>query len=138
MTESNQKTLHRRKMLAYLGFAFILVLGAVFSFGSRPAQADSFAQVASATATATTTATLAAGGVGVGTGTAVSGTRTAVPSLAAPAGGVGTSTSLVPVTGADLSQPDPNETGKIVLRVAAGILGLLLVAFGIRASSVKR
>lgn len=135
MTDHIQLFSHKRKIIAYLGIAFLVVLGVVFSFGVRPALADSPAQVASATVTVMSTATTA-GGVGVGT--TVSGTRTVVPSLAAPAGGVGTSTSLVPVTGADLSNSQQDETGTIMLRLAAGVLGLLLVVFGVRASMAKR
>ena len=99
-----------------LAGVLLLLFGLVFSMTSQPAMANTPAQVATATVTATT-------------GVVVTPTNT-VPATLAPPAATGTPTVLVPVTGADLTQP-PDQSA-VLLRVGLGILGLMLVAYGIR------
>jgi len=114
MKDHFQKQSPSKKSFVYLAGAFMLLFGLVFSMAVQPALASTPAQVATATATAT----VASGG-----------TATVAATLAPPAV-TGTPTALVPVTGADQTQS--GEQAAVALRVALGLLGLLLVAYGIR------
>ena len=104
-----------------------LALGLVFVLSALPAQASPIAQPYpgdTATPTVTFTAT-----------TTFTPTVTLTGTLGAPAR-TGTPTSLLPVTGVDLTQQDGG--GSVGLWIAVWLLGLLLIWFGLRARSSKQ
>lgn len=101
-----------------------MMLALFFAFSVQPAQAGPLPQdypVDTPTVTATTQATATV------TAT-VSGTMP-------PPAATGTPTQLVPVTGADLTQPGDPSTG---VWVALWLLGMLLILYGLRSKLVKR
>ena len=126
------KQFHKRTSPAFLlaGLASILVvmLALAFSVAVEPAQAQS----ATATATVTATATTAGGGAGTPTHTP---TATRAATLGAPTA-AGTPTALIPVTGADLTQP--GGRAHLGTWIALWLLGLVLLGFGLRYRLSKR
>jgi hypothetical protein len=138
MNKRLQKRSQARKSIAFLAMALLLGIGLVFSATVQPVLANTFQAVTStATSTVTRTVTATVAGSGTPSATTVS-TGTAVATLAEPTN-VGTPTALVPVTGADLASPRaPGNPSALLLRIAVGLAGLLLIGFGLRSRLVKR
>ena len=82
--------------------------------------------------TATTVGTPTTVGTATAPAQVLTATATTTGTLAAPVV-TGTPTQLVPVTGADLNESNPGGSGNIGAWVALWVLGLLLVAFGVKA-----
>lgn len=115
----------KEKKFALITGALILVFGFALMLSFQPVSASPQAQVETPTETATVAAT--------GTVTA---TQTQAGTMPPPAV-TGTPTALVPITGADLTQPG-GGVGGAILRFGLAILGLLLIAFGLRARTARR
>lgn len=133
------KQTHKPRIIAVLSLAVFLgaVLGLAFALTPYAAQASPAFQgypVDTETPTVTLTATTD------GTAT-VTPTVTLTVTLGAPAA-TGTATSLLPVTGADLTQQDGGGGSgvgdNVGLWIAVWLLGLLLIWFGMRARSSKQ
>ena len=135
----------------YLFGAVALVFGLAFLMAVAPAFASSAFQVATGSATvvgtvASTSAAPTSGATAAAptsgatalapTAAATSGAPTSVASLAAPAAGAGTPTALVPVTGADLT--NSGDQTRVLLEVLAGLVGLLLITYGVFSRLAKR
>jgi hypothetical protein len=118
------------KLFLSLWIAFILITGFVFAVTAQPALANNPAQAATGTATVVGTAT-----AGATVSPTAAGSATAVATLPAPVPS-GTPTALVPVTGADLTPPG-GQSG-VLLHIALGLLGLLLIALGFRSYSLSK
>ena len=122
MKENMQEKLASKKAYLTLAGAMIIALALLFAFSVQTAQAQDGYPVDTPTATLAATATA---------------TRTpTVAGTMPPPAVTGTPTMLVPVTGADLTQPgDPASAG---IWVALWLLGMLLILYGLRSKLVKR
>ncbi len=123
-------------ILCLAGF-LVVILGLVFLTAVQPAEASPPAQdgypVGTSTATMTATATATATVIGAATLTPTA-TATRAGTLPAPAR-TGTPTALVPVTGADFTQPGGQVN--VGMWISIWLLGLLLIGFGLRARMSK-
>lgn len=127
----------RQSTLVILTGTLLLMVGLLLSLSAQPAVASPLLQTGyPGDATPTFTVT-----VGAGTATAtVSATATAT--VTATQGGTlapprtGTPTQLVPVTGADLTQP-PDQSA-VGFWIALWLVGLLLIGFGLRSRLSRR
>ena len=119
------------KQIAFITTLLILVFAAAFALSAQPAQASPAGYQPYPAVTDTPTVTLT---TAPGTPT-VTRTATLINTLAPPQP-TGTRTLLVPVTGADLSQP----TGQPVMGIWAAVwlVGLILVTIGLRLKLNKR
>lgn len=121
-------------LLIILAGLTVVMLGFVFSVAVQPAQAQDGYPVD--TPTVTVTATPTATGIGAATAT-VTPTVTATRSgTLPPPARTGTPTSLVPVTGADLTRQDGEVNAG--MWIAIWLVGLLLIGFGLRSRLSKR
>jgi len=114
MNDRIRNSYSKKHQVAYLAWLLVLLFAFLFSVVVQPALASPAAQVTE-TATTTVTATV---------------TNTTVATLPRP---TGTSTALVPVTGADLTQP-AEPTG-LPLWPIVGLLGILLLVYGLTSRS---
>lgn len=112
------------RTLVFVLIALVMILGMMFLLAIRPVSASPAFQAATGTVTSTAAATTS------GAAATMAPTATgASATLAAPAAGAGTPTALVPVTGADRTQPGDQSRG--VLMIAIGLIGLFLIAYGV-------
>ena len=123
----------RQSTLVILAGTLLLMVGLLLSLSAQPAVASPLLQTGyPGDETPTITAT-------VGAGTA---TSTATATVTATQGGTlapprtGTPTQLVPVTGADLTQP-PDQSA-VGFWIALWLVGLLLIGFGLRSRLSRR
>jgi hypothetical protein len=146
MKDNVRKQSQNRRLMVYLLAVTVMAFGLAFLMMIQPVSASAPAQAGTSTLVATTTlastlepsATSAAVATTAPTAaaTTAAGTSSGVSTLAAPSAGNGTPTALVPVTGADLTQPDP--TSRLAFEIGLGLLGLILIVYGISSRLAKR
>lgn len=121
-----------KKTAVLLAGVMLLVLGFALALAAQPAFASAaFQATATTDAGATVIVATATNTVAVATAT------NTVAATMAPPQVTGTPTSLVPVTGADLTQPG-GPSSSALLWGALVLLGLILIGYALRSRMVKR